>query len=142
VIFLDTSHLVKLYIEEPDSTAVRARVGDRKIVVSDITFTEVHSAVRRRQREGTLTARQASSILRAIVTDWPRLVRVAISQRVLGVSAELLERHALRTLDALQLASAKLVVDGAPAALSFGATDRRLLTAAAAEGLEVGGDVR
>lgn len=138
MIFLDTSLVVKLYVEEPDSADVRERVGDRKVVVSDLTFTETHAAVRRRQREGALTARQSANILRAFVADWSRLVRVAVSPHVLRVSVNLLERHALRSLDALQLASAISVADGAPFRLSFGAADRRLAEAAAAEGLDSG----
>lgn len=140
MIFLDTSHLLKLYVEEPESASVRQWIGDRKVVVSDLAFTEAHAAVRRRQREGTLSARQCTALLRAFADDWTRLARVAVSEPVLALSAELLARHPLRSLDALQLASAKLVAESAPAPVRFGSGDHRLLAAATAEGLEIRGD--
>jgi uncharacterized protein len=136
VIYLDTSWLVKLYVDELDSAAVRKIVvASSDVVVSDLAYVEFHSAVARRRRERQLTARTASSLVARFRRDWPRRIRVAVSRDVLLRAANLSGKHPLRTLDALQLASALLLADGAPEVPRFGAADARLVAAAAANGL-------
>lgn len=138
MIYLDTSWLVKLYVEESDSATIRALVdAEPLVIVSDMAFVEVHSAVLRRKRERRITARAAASVLAGFKKDWPQRYRVALSSDVLSRAAEVLAAHPLRTLDAVQLASALLVADGAPELPRFGAADARLVAAAAASGLPV-----
>lgn len=136
MIYLDTSWLVKLYVNEPDSAAARTAVdGQPTLIVSELAYVEFHSVVARRRRDGSLTARAAGRLLADLEDGWPRYVRVPVSRDILTRAAGLLRAHSLRTLDALQLAAAMLVADGSPQTLTFGATDRRLRAAAAAAGL-------
>ena len=67
--------------------------------------------------------------------DWGDYARVRVSDDVLTQGTTLLRRHPLRTLDAVQLASALLVDRSSPTRVRFGTADRRLGEAAAAEGL-------
>ncbi len=136
MIYLDTSWLVKLYVDEADSADVRRRVGeDADVVVSDLAYVEFHSAVARRRRDGVLAATEAAAVVARFRREWTDRARVAVSRDVLERAAELLYLHPLRALDALQLASALLVAAGAPEPPRFGAADLRLRAAARAEGL-------
>ncbi len=136
MIYLDTSLLVKLYVPERGSrevaTAVRA---DPQIVVSDLTRIELASAVARLVREGALASSRGRDLLARLEREWEGYVRVAVSDEVLTEGVALLARHPLRTLDAVQLASALLVDRSAPTRVRFGTADRRLGQAAAGEGL-------
>jgi len=136
VIYLDTSWLVKLYVNEGDAESVRRIVdADPTVLVSELAFVEFHAAVARRRRERSLSSRQAAAILSRFLREWPDRGRVAVSTGVVAQAAGLVAVHPLRSLEALHLASALLVAKGAPEPLRFGAADRRLLAAAGAEGL-------
>jgi len=138
VIYLDTSWLVKLFVEEDDAAAVRRVVQrDGTVLVSEVSFVEFHSAVARRRREGALSQRASGSIVRRFRSEWPDRSRVAVSTDVIVRAAALVTDHALRSIDAIHLASALLVASGAPEPVRLGASDRRLLAAARAEGLPV-----
>ena len=51
-LYLDTSSLVKLYVAEPGSDAVRKLVDDATVVAtSSIAYTETRAALARRRRE-------------------------------------------------------------------------------------------
>jgi predicted nucleic acid-binding protein len=138
VIWLDSSWLVKLYVEEDDSAEVRAAVdGAGSVLVSEVAYVEFHAAVARRRRDGSLSGRSAGALIRRFRRDWPDRHRVTVSEEVVGRAADLLLAHPLRSLDAIQLASALLAATGAPEPLRFGAADVRLLAAARAEGLDL-----
>ena len=134
MIFLDTSWLVKRLVDERGAADVRRIIAAHDVlVVSEIASVEFHSAMQRRRREGTLSARLATALSAEFRDEWPTLTRVAVASAVLSVAIELLARHPLRTLDAIQLASAKVVMARSPETLYFGSADARLNAAAVAE---------
>ena len=136
MIYLDTSLLVMLYVPERGSrevaTAVRA---DPQLIVSDLTRLEFASAVTRLVREGSLPSSRGRELLARLDHEWECYVRVRVSDDVLTEGVALLGRHPLRTLDAVQLASALLVDRNGPTRVRFGTAHRRLAQAAAREGL-------
>ena len=91
----------------------------------------------RRAREGLLTERSARDLRLLIDRDASRQFRViATTDDIIRRAEDLLERHALRASDAIQLASAlesSGSLDGV--AFEFVSSDTGLLAAAAAEGL-------
>lgn len=136
MIYLDTSWLVKLYVEEADSAAVRRIVeAEGEVVVSDLACVEFHSTVERRRRERTLAPRSAAGLVARFRDDWPKRDRLALSDDVVVRAVALVAKHPLRTLDALHLASALILAAGAPEKPKVGAADARLVAAAKAEGL-------
>lgn len=138
MIYLDSSRLVKLYVREPDSAAtIEAVAKDGHLVVSDIAFVEFHSALRRRLREGALAPELSQEILDRFDAEWPGFDRVPVSNLVLHSATGLLARHPLRSLDAIQLASALLVSPGGPDRIRFSSADLRLRETARAEGLDI-----
>jgi predicted nucleic acid-binding protein len=121
--FLDTSALVKLVFEEMESTALVAFLGADPFAVSALSRTELRRVA-----------------LRVSAGDVPRCdallnscFQVALTPEVLD-SAGLLEPVTLRSLNAVQLACARLI----EAELDeFVAYDQRLIEAAAAAGFSV-----
>ena len=105
--------------------------------ISAIALLEVRSALQRRLRLGQLTAdavQHAEFELRVgsqSFTHWP------IQTSILEHASVLIQRHALRALDALQLASSLAVRDDLEPGdhLIFIGSDVRLLAAAQSEGL-------
>jgi predicted nucleic acid-binding protein len=129
ILFLDTSSLVKLYVEEAGSDSVRRLVtGASRIAVSVLAYPEARSAFARRRREGSLDARGLRTARAAFERDWTRLVRLAVSEDVYRAAGSLVERHGLRALDGLQLASfLSLRVRLSRRRVKFSSFDKRLV---------------
>jgi uncharacterized protein len=135
--FVDSSALVKRYMPELGGEVVERLLAP--LVVSAVARVEVPRAVWRRHRDGSLGAADAATVLRAFDADWaepgsPVLLPVAVSLRVLDMAGSLVARHPLRSLDAIQLASAMAARAALDSALRFVAYDERLRAAAATEG--------
>lgn len=145
VFYADSSVLVKRHLPERGSAWFRAltapRTGNR-IEMARLSLVEVVSAFNRRVREGTLAATDYIAVRDDFLARCRRSYRlVPITNALLSRTRDLLERHPLRTYDALHLASALEVnaqlVGSQRGALTFLAADQRLLTAALAEGLQL-----
>lgn len=68
-VYLDTSALVKLYVEEEGTERVVGLTEELdcgQAIILDITLLESRSAVRRREREGDIAAADADRILKQI----------------------------------------------------------------------------
>jgi predicted nucleic acid-binding protein len=137
--YFDSSALVKRYVDETGSRAVRRLLASGSIATSRLSEVEVTSAIRRRMRESTLSVSEGSSILAALTRDVPALLIVELTPDVVAIAGRLLERHALRSSDAVQLASAVYLRQQLAAPIPFVAFDMRLADAARAEGLSVMG---
>jgi predicted nucleic acid-binding protein len=123
-LYLDSSALVKRYVDEQGSTTVRRRMSETDAwVVSQLTFVEMLRVIP--------SDSEAAGRARA---EWPRFDVIAISPAVCEAAVSLTERHRLRSLDAIQLASALAV---GPALLALATWDRRLHADALAEGFDV-----
>ena len=140
-VYLDTSALIKLYIEENGTERVVGVTDDFdgvRIIILDIAPLEARSAVRRRQREGDISGADADRILNQIEDDGSSLFVVQPStSAVIEEAARLIDRHPLRTDDALQLAGCLVTRDNVPGPLTFVCADVRLCEAAGQEGLTV-----
>ncbi len=136
ILFLDTSALIKIYIAEPGSVAIQRRVSGGVVALSQLTYAETHATFARRRREDLLTAAEHQLLIGRFESDWETVFRVPVSNEVLAFVPDLCKRHPLRGADALQLAAALLLRDQG-VQVHFATSDRRLLAAAAAEGLTV-----
>ncbi len=137
-LYLDTSALVKLYVEEEGSQLVRDAVARAQLVAtSTVGYLEARSAFVRRRHEGALPAAGYRRSMRELEADWARYLLVEVTEAVLGRAAQLAERHRLRAYDALHLASALVLESRLAERVIFACWDRRLERAARAEGLEV-----
>ena len=124
MVYLDSSALVKLVVLEPESRALRAYLRREPERVScGLARTEVLRAVRPLGPAAIETARR---LLRSV-----NLVRL---DDTLLDAAGILEPLALRSLDAIHLATAQLVAPALRAVVTY---DRRMANAAAALGFPV-----
>ena len=104
--YFDTSALVKRYIREPGSEQVRALSRRHEFLSSVLTPVEIVSALCRRRREGDISANTLAALLRRMLSDQARWEMVEVNLSVLERAQELLQgTTALRTLDAIQVAS-------------------------------------
>lgn len=139
---LDTSALAKRYLMERGSDRVRRLLEDKADVFyqSFLTPLEISSALYRRLKAKQITSEELTLLLRAYVThSHQEYLLVPYSEALMEKASSLVAHHALRALDAVQLASAlelrdRLSVDEQP--LAFLSADDRLLDAARQELLD------
>lgn len=136
-LYLDTSALVKLYVDEEGALAVRHAVDQAELVAtSAIAYVEARAAFARRHWEGGLSAGGHRSLTRDFERDWSRYLTIEVAAAVIRRAARLAERHRLRAYDAVHLASARTVADRVARPFTFASWDAALARAAAREGLE------
>jgi len=137
ILYLDSSALVKRYVREDGSALVEAAIQASGVVgTAQITRAEVGAALAKAARLAVLSDRDARSALAAALQDWQMLVRVPLTDAVLGEAVELAWAHGLRGYDAVQLASALAWRASLDEPVVFGAFDRTLAVAATACGLQ------
>ena len=138
-VYLDTSALLKLYIEEEGADRVTHIVEDAEVgqvVILDLAKVEARSAIRRREREGDIASADADRVLQQIENDASALFLVQPStSAVMEEAARLIDRHQLRAYDALQLAGCLVVRAGMPEPVTLVCADARLCEVATGEGL-------
>ncbi len=128
ILYLDTSSLVKLYVEESGSADVRRLVEQAEIVTASVVaYPEARAALARRKRERSLTLAGFRRAKRAFEADWPRVLALDVSDPLARSAGELAERHRLRGFDALQLACYLAVAREFPEErVRFSSADRTL----------------
>lgn len=140
IAFLDSSALVKLFVQEagsPELAALLRRFRRDQVAIACVTHIETRSVLQRRLRNLQISQdafRYAADAVALVSTSWIELpMGLAEKEQALGVVA----RHALRSLDAIQLGSAlELRRASLPEdEVVFLASDERLLAAATADGL-------
>ena len=141
VVYLDTSALLKLYVEEEGRDLVMSAVeATGKIATSTVAYAEARSGLARRLREGDFTEDEYQGSVSDLDHDWRTYDRLAVSNHVALHAGELADRHALRGFDGIHLASA-LRFSERFEGLRFLAFDVRLTNAARAADLTIYGDV-
>lgn len=136
--FVDTSALAKRYLVETGSNWVLSWIeppANNVIIISELTFVEMRSLLARRVRERILTLTDANLLRNDFLlhTQNEYLI-VLVETNVLNQAARLVDQYTLRTLDAIQLASAIQAVNIVSHPMTFISGDKNLLAAAAAEG--------
>ena len=136
-LYLDTSVLVKLYVDEEGAQAVRQAVGRAELIVtSAIAYVEARAAFARRRHEQGVAAGEHARIRRDLDADWPRYLAVEVTAPIIREAARLAEAHRLRAYDAVHVASATATRGQLEGPLAFGCWDAALERAAQREGLQ------
>lgn len=132
MLVLDTSALVKRYVdEEGTAEVVRRMEADETWCASSLCRTETHVTLCRLGFEPEVER----TLLRALHEDWEHFLVVPLDDICLSRAAEIGCEQRVRTLDALHLAAA----DRLPAAFTFVTFDSRQGDAARALGFDVAG---
>ncbi len=138
ILYLDTSALVKLYVEEPGSVEIADWVSEAPVVATcRVAYAEAAAAFARHRREGGLTAAQWRKTVANLDDDWDRMAIVEVTQRLAHNAGQLADRHALRGFDAIHLAAAQELRSNR-IEIRFGCFDARLSRAAEKAKLVVG----
>ena len=105
-LYLDTSSLVKLYVAEPGSDAVRKLVDAATVVAtSSVAYTETRAAFARRRRERALRPAAFASAKKAFEAEWPKYFTVEVTSALCRQAGGFAERYRLRAYDSLHLAA-------------------------------------
>lgn len=143
--YLDTSALIKRYVQETGTDWMRALVAPtagHTLLTARITMVEVYSALARRRREGSVPAADCAIAAQAFTghsaTDYDF---IELDLNVVALARDLLEQHPLRAYDAIQLASAVFANQALETAqlplLIFLSADESLNAVASTMGLEI-----
>lgn len=138
MLYLDTSALVKLYVDEPMSQELTIAVDEAEAVATSLlAYVESRAAFARARREARLSAQAYRHVVEAFVEDWTRYIAVEVTDRLVKDAGDLAAHRALRGYDALHLASALSLRKQASSAVTFLAFDRELTVAAKREALRI-----
>jgi predicted nucleic acid-binding protein len=133
ITYFDTSSLLKFIIKEIGSEENLNiwNFSDEK-VCSQLTRTEMHSALMRKVREGSISASAMRARLNAMNKLFADVVLVDITSEVIDASCELVKELPLKSAGAIHLATALMV-----RADLFSSSDKRLCAAASESGIAV-----
>jgi predicted nucleic acid-binding protein len=105
-LYIDTSSLVKLYVAEPGSDAVRKLVDQATVVAtSSVAYTETRAALVRRRRERALRPAEFAAAKKTFEADWPKYFTVEVTSVLCRQAGEFAERYRLRAYDSVHLAA-------------------------------------
>ncbi len=128
--YVDTSALLKRYVDEPGSDAAEALLrADPDLLTARHTIVEV-----RRNLARLLSVRDLAAARRAFVADLRSFAIIELDEVTCESAAGIAETTGVRTLDALHLAAAQRV---STAGVSFLTFDVRQAQAARSLGLTV-----
>ncbi len=134
IVYLDTSALLKLVTTEAGSDeAIGAVAGAAVVVTSLITYAEARSALARAAAERRLTRPDAARSRRNLEATWRDLTRLDVEPVLIEAAGDLAERRLLRGMDAIHLASARLLREASSEPVEIASWDRRLRAGASAE---------
>ena len=107
ILFCDTSALLKLYIVEAESDALKVLVQEAEAVaVCRIAWAEAYAALSRRAREVPEDNSLIEQAKAALAYDWPHFVVLEINQPLVELAGEYADTFAFRGYDSIQLAAA------------------------------------
>ena len=136
ILYLDTSSIVKLYVEEAGTEAVRRWAGEAEVLATcRIAYPELISALNRRLRGGDMSRKEFRLLIDGFSKEWADFAIIDFDEIEAG---RLAEKHGLRGFDAIHLSALKLLKDrDNHISLAFSSFDKELNRAAASDGFTV-----
>jgi predicted nucleic acid-binding protein len=137
IVYLDTSSLVKLYVEEDESSKVDALVRSSEVTATSIVaYAEARAAFARRFREKAFTPVEHDRIKTFFDKDWSSYLILSITGDMIRLAGDLAEKHALRGFDSIHLASALALHRELSTSIIFSCFDDNLQKASECEDLD------
>ena len=128
-LFIDTSTLVKRYVEEQHSDEVDELFLKADFIeVSSITRIKLNSALARRLADKSIDKKSYEMALTQFNNEFDFFTVIGFTNGVEAESVNLIKKHQMKTLDGVQLASARLSRRD-----SFVTSDKRLYDIAVKE---------
>ena len=135
--FLDSTALIKLFVQTQGTQELielMESTEDNRKLISAGTPLEVYAALKRRERTGDISPADSEAARHILRTEAARMVQQPLNPAVLEAARELIDRHELRSTEALQLGAAcvaREMFHGMQ--IIFVSCETRLLDAAEAE---------
>ena len=137
IVYLDTSSLVKLYVEEDASSQIHILLQSSKVAATSlIAYAEARSTFARRFREDAFLSDEYNHLKETFEKDWNSYLIMNVTQDVIREAGNLAEKHALRGFDSIHLASALTLRRELSTPIVFSCFDERLTTASKRENLQ------
>jgi predicted nucleic acid-binding protein len=136
IVYLDTSSLVKLYVEENGSADVAVLIKSSDVVATSlIAYAEARAAFARKFREEAFTSKEYNRLLTSFNKDWDSYLVVKVTKDLVRMAGDLAERYALRGYDAIHLASSMTLQQELSSPIIFSCFDKNLQKASERENL-------
>ena len=104
------------------------------VATSAIAYVEARAAFGRRRHAGDLSTADHCRVVNDFDADWPRYVRLEVTDALIREAATLADRHRLRAYDAIHLAAAVTARQRLGPDMTVACWDAGLEAAAAREG--------
>jgi uncharacterized protein len=138
--FLDSTAFMKLFVQEAGTDAIirlMEATEDNRKLLSAGTPLEVYAALKRRERCGDIAPADGEAARNILRVEAARMVQQPLNPAVLEAARKMLDRHELRSTEALQLGAAVVAQEMFQGMqVIFVSTDERLLEAAKIERFE------
>ena len=130
-LYLDTSSLVKLYVEENGSDEVRARVARADVLTTSVVaFAETRATLARMRRDKKLSPARYAQTKQRFVDGWPAMLSHEVTGELVRSAGDLAEQHGLRGFDSIHLATFAHVLEQSVDEVEFSSFDTRMVAAA------------
>ena len=137
ILYLDTSSLVKLYVEETASADVEGWVGSAELTATSlIAYAEARAAFSRRFREHAYSSKDHKRLVSQFESDWKNFMAIHVTGELVRRAGDYAEKHGLRGFDAVHLASALTLREKLASPVTFSCYDIRLQNASQREKLD------
>lgn len=138
IVYIDTSDLVKLYVEEFGSDTIHEIVYKATVIsTSKVAYAEARSAFARKQRDGGFSAKVLRKIVEDFHRDWESYFLIEVTDGLIRSAGDIAEKHLLRGFDSIHLASAMNLKHKIGSGIYFSSNDEKLNQAAEKEGIMV-----
>jgi len=138
IVYLDTSCLVKIYVEEEGSEEVRRHIAESEIVAtSQIAYVELFSALSRKLKEREISRKDFRKVSERFERDWGSLFTINVTESVIRKAAKICNRRDVRAYDAVHISSALTIQDKVGVDALFLSADAKQVSAAKMEKMKV-----
>ena len=138
IVYCDTSALMKLFVEEDFSNAVRkACKAASHVAVSQLAWVEMCAALSLKQRTGQIDAGTSARALAELKDEWNRYQKLGIDQELIARAGNFAMQFGLRAYDSVQLATARFAHLQLGSSMAMCCFDNQLNVAAGKLGIPV-----
>ncbi len=138
IVYLDTSSLVKLYVEEIDSEKIKNFAHNAAVVsTSKIAYAEARAAFVKKQKERGFSPKDLKKIVEDFNRDWESYFVIEITDGLIRFAGDMAEKYILRGFDSIHLSSAIHLKNRTSSDVHFSSFDTRLNLSAEKEGIVI-----
>lgn len=123
--YFDTSALLKKYVVEEGSSAVRSLFENREMITStsSITCVEGCHVICRKGAEERIPRKILQKLLREFLRDMAEIKIINYSPLVIKMAQKIIKAHVVKTLDAIHIASALILKRSGDLKINFVSSD-------------------